>query len=200
MRTCERCGGLVNRPAVRGRRPRYCSVRCRTDAATDVRRETRRFEAIKGEFASMGETEVRDRMASDPDFAEVLVELVERYMGDADGRERREVAPEVWSLLAHGGYEVTAEGHDTPLPSNSDIDYAELTGDWTPMVIDALTSDGMNWARANGFVPDLSEFGGLEVTDRVRLAETQVWATRTYTLAQTPDSSIPHFPEEDFEG
>jgi hypothetical protein len=38
------------------------------------------------------------------------------------------------------------------------------------------------------------------LTDGVRLAETQVWTTRTYTLAQTPDSSLPHFPEEDFEG
>lgn len=38
------------------------------------------------------------------------------------------------------------------------------------------------------------------LTDEVRLAETQLWTTRTYTLAQTPDSSLPHFPEEDFEG
>lgn len=38
------------------------------------------------------------------------------------------------------------------------------------------------------------------LADQVRLAETQVWTMRTYTLAQTPDSSLPHFPEEDFEG
>jgi len=38
------------------------------------------------------------------------------------------------------------------------------------------------------------------LTDGVRLAETQAWTTRTYTLAQTPDASLPYFPEEDFEG
>jgi hypothetical protein len=46
-----------------------------------------------------------------------------------------------------------------------------------------------------------ADFAGYELlTDEVRLAETQVWTRRTYTLGQTPDSSLPHFPEEDFEG
>lgn len=46
-----------------------------------------------------------------------------------------------------------------------------------------------------------ADFAGYELfTDEVRLAETQVWTTRTYTLGQTPDNSLPHFPEEDFEG
>ena len=30
-------------------------------------------------------------------------------------------------------------------------------------------------------------------------AEAQIWTTRICTLAQTPDSSLPHFPEEDFD-
>jgi hypothetical protein len=44
---------------------------------------------------------------------------------------------------------------------------------------------------------DLEEFALF--TDDVHLADTQVWTTRTYTLAEVPDSSLPHFPEEDFE-
>ena len=36
-------------------------------------------------------------------------------------------------------------------------------------------------------------------TDNVRLADTQIWTTRIYTLAQAPDDSIPYFPDEDFE-
>lgn len=52
------------------------------------------------------------------------------------------------------------------------------------------------------FGPDLgADFAEYELlTDEVRLAETQVWTRRTYTLGQTPDNSLPHFPEEDFEG
>jgi hypothetical protein len=34
----------------------------------------------------------------------------------------------------------------------------------------------------------------------VDLARTQVWSTTAYTLAETPDSRLPYFPEEDFEG
>jgi hypothetical protein len=50
--------------------------------------------------------------------------------------------------------------------------------------------------EADGGV-DLEEYALF--TDDLHLAHTQVWTTRTYTLAETPDSSLPHFPEEDFE-
>lgn len=44
---------------------------------------------------------------------------------------------------------------------------------------------------------DLEEYALF--TDDVRLAETQTWTRRTYTLAAMPNTSLPHFPEEDFE-
>lgn len=49
------------------------------------------------------------------------------------------------------------ESRDMPLPPDSDIDYAERTGDWSIMVKAAV--DGMQWQLAKGFRPDLREFG-----------------------------------------
>lgn len=61
-----------------------------------------------------------------------------------------------------------------------------------------LLEDIDHYTFGQNFGVDFEDFTLL--TDEVRLAGTQVWITRTYTLAQTPDSSLPHFPEEDFEG
>ena len=160
--TINRCGNVTcsgtlpipSRP--HGRRMLYCSVECRRAAEYATRRKTRTFGGIKAGFLAEGEDTIRQRLADDPDFADELRELAESYLKPPDGRAETDIDPEVLELLFTQDRRFSVIGHDNPLPGSGDIDRAEQSGDWTPMVKDALHS--MGWQLVNGFKPDLREF------------------------------------------
>jgi hypothetical protein len=159
LNTCANsgCGNtLTVRTSTRGRRTLYCSVSCRRAAEYAVRRKTKEFEGIKAKFAAKGEDAVR-RLAEDPECADQLRELAETYLKPPDGRELVSLDdPEVVELLFTPERRFNVISHDNPLPSSSDIDLAEQTGDWGPMVEAALKS--MSWQLANDYKPDLREW------------------------------------------
>lgn len=151
------CGRMVRYPKRIGQPPKYCSMSCRRAAEYLARRKTVSFNNHAEGFRVLGEAEVRRRLDDDPDFAVQLIELTETYLGEADGRADVPVAPEVWELFTGTGRRFSvATGHDTPLPPDHDVDYAEQTGDWYPMVEAALHA--MSWQIEQGFKPDLREW------------------------------------------
>lgn len=154
--SCGYCKQRVRRKTNVGRPPEYCSTACRRAAEYVARRQSRTFESYKTGFRSMGETEVRQLLADDPGFAEQLLELSETYLPSPDGRERVTDDWEALHLVFRKPRSFSVIGHDTPLPPTTDIDDAEASGDWWPMVQAALKS--MTWQLANGFVPDMTEF------------------------------------------
>jgi len=151
------CSNPLPIPATtRGRRMLYCSVGCRRSVEHAVRRSTRAFERIKADFSAEGEQSVRERLADNPDFREAFLVLSETYLKAPDGRTAVYLDPEVLDLLFTQDRRFNVIGHDNPLPSSADIDYAEQSGDWSAMVNDALHS--MTWQLANGYKPDLRGF------------------------------------------
>lgn len=154
------CASCSNPRRVRthygGRPMLYCSVDCRRSAEYAERRKTRTFEGLKAEFATVGEDTIRQRIADDPDFAESVIVLVETYLKPPDGRTEVDIDPEALQFLLEPERRFSVIGHDNPLPSDADIDQAELTGDWTPMVKEALAS--MTWQLAKKYKPDLRGF------------------------------------------
>lgn len=149
----------MKRKTTHGRPPVYCSIGCRRAAEYQERRKTRGFEGLKKGFQELGEAETRRKLADDPEFAVQLIELTETYLKPPDGRTRVE---DDWNVIhlffrdQKQSFQVI--GHDNPLPSSADIDEAEVTGNWRPMVEAALA--GMAWQLANGFIPDLRGFDG----------------------------------------
>lgn len=148
------CSRHVRHPKGMGQPPKYCSFACRRAAEYRTRRKQVTFNNHLEGFRAMGEAEVRQRLADDPEFAVQLIELTETYLGDPDGRVEVPLDVEAAALvLAEDRSYHVAVGHDTPLPPNHDIDYAEQTRDWYPMVEAAL--DSMGWQIEQGFKPDL---------------------------------------------
>jgi hypothetical protein len=153
--SCVKCGNRISLKTVpSGRLPKYCSVPCRRQAEYAERHKKRSFTGLQFTFMQEGESAVRQRLADDPDFAEQLIVLAETWLADPDGRERAELDAETLALLLGGGFHVYSQGHDTPLPSDADIDYAAETGDWSRMIRAAYES--MTWQLANGYIPDLA--------------------------------------------
>lgn len=151
------CGRTVRHPKGMGQPPKYCSFACRRSAEYQARRKLVTFGNYLDGFRAMGEAEVKRRLTDDPEFAVQLIELTETYLGEADGRAEVPLNPEAVELVLGAARRFhVATGHDTPLPPNHDIDYAEQTGDWYPMVEAAL--DGMAWQIEQGFKPDLREW------------------------------------------
>lgn len=153
---CAVCSNrLVRRPG-RGRRPRFCSDQCRDDARNEGKRERRMFSYIQRHYSELGEEAVRARLDADADFREQAITTVEHYMAEPIGQGVTSNAADVVSLLYGNERRFSVISHDTPLPSNADIDAAEASGDWSAMAKQALRD--MAWPLANGFKPDLTEF------------------------------------------
>lgn len=152
------CGRMVRHPKGAGQPPKYCSMSCRRAAEYVARRKAVTYTNHVEEFRTMGEAAMRQQLADNPDFAEQVITLTETYLGQPDGRQAAAVDADVFELVTaqRSGFHVYAAGHDTPLPPSHDIDYADQTGDWYPMVEAVL--DGMGWQLEQGFKPDLREW------------------------------------------
>lgn len=161
---CAYCRQAVRRKTGPGRRADYCSIACRRAAEYEARRQAARFDGYVEGFKTMGEQEVRDKLANDPEFVVQLTELTETYLDPPDARTRFELDPETLALILapDSGFHVYQSGHDTPLPSSHDIDAAAESGDWQPMVKAAL--DGMAWQFENGYKPDLRQWPTLSAS------------------------------------
>lgn len=154
--TCAYCKETRRRQASNlGRTPLYCSLACRREAEYAERRKTRSFDAIRQQLLAEGEGAVRSRLANDPDFADSIIDIVETHLKPPDGRVEVDIDPEVLDLLFSRPRRFSVIGHDNPLPGSADIDLAEQTGDWRPMIRTALRD--MTWQLASGYKPDLRE-------------------------------------------
>lgn len=150
------CARTIRRAPGQDRPPLYCSFACRRSAEYTRRREAARFVGFKAGFTAMGEAEVRRQLADDADFRGQLIELTEIYLTPPDGRAAVDLDPEALALLTAPQRRFSVTSHDTPLPSDDDIDQAEASGDWAPMAWTAYKS--MTWQLANGYQPDLREW------------------------------------------
>jgi hypothetical protein len=158
-------------------------VRCLREARNERNREQRTVEDVLEELKSEGEEAIRLRASYDVEFADWLRDVAEIALQPAEAdptpgvqrqartiddsaRDRNLSRSRVTNSRAielfhrrspddNAGFQVV---HLTALysPANSDIDYAEDTGDWSQMLSNALVS--MSWQTANGFQPDLREF------------------------------------------
>lgn len=150
---CRKCKTPLDVSKTKGRNPVYCSAGCRKNAELDKRKLKRGFQGIASTLRAMGEDAAASHMASNPDWT---LSLVETYLPEPEGRTELDLFDQLLELLHRGmGFQLT-RSQDTPLASNRDIDYAEVTGDWSPMLADTLES--MTWQRAKKFKPDLREF------------------------------------------
>lgn len=167
--TCLTCGQPLGRKRkTRGRNALYCTIACRRKAEYGERRKTRQFESVRTELAEAGEQLIRWQLANNPDYTDELIDLAEYYLPPPENRTRFPAEPEVIDLLISPSRSFQVVSHDTPLPSSADIDAAEITGDWSVMLGDTLTS--MCWQFEHGFKPDLREFADCDVSYPVDIA------------------------------
>lgn len=154
-KTCKTC----NQPLQR-RRARYCTVGCKRQARNERNANKREFDTqaayIRQVADNLSATGQTGRTA-----AEWMIELAD-YLPEPDGRTRPDFVSEVWEELqkADDDRRMHITVRDCPLPSDRDIDEAELTGDWAPMVRAAVAS--MGWQLSHGYQPDLTDHPTIE--------------------------------------
>lgn len=152
---CVTCSKTLERRPGRGRPARWCSATCRRTANTARMQKGSDFGRVRISLQDIGEDKIRERMVANPDFAEQVLDIVDRFLPMPEGRERVSVSPEVADLVfeSYDERRFTITGRDTPLTSSADIDEAEATGDWSKMTTAALKS--MTWQFEHGYRPDL---------------------------------------------
>src|SRR5260221_4380335 len=120
-----------------------------------------------------------ERFAADDDSASVLTEPTSRYL-IAPAMDESYVDPKIWNY-GHGLFNsFSVYAHTCGLNFSTQKSLLELFED-----IDRYTFEPHRGALFEEYAL---------FTDDVSLPETQVWTTRTYTLAETPDASLPYFP------